>query len=340
MRQSPQTWRELLGSLDEQERKRIVEHLGIQTKTLDRWIRGATDLPRAATLQQLLPLLPNTMRKHFILLLQQDAGFVKYTNGLRLPSLQSEIPSAFYTRILETNASNSGTIRFTAVCQLVAMQLLQLLDADALGLSITILKCSPPAQDGTIQSLRQHFSLGTKPWQTLVDQTSFFLGAESIVARAIHEKSPFVSQDLQSEGVEELLFTHQDEYTRSIAAFCLQRETTLAGALVVASTQPHFFTSSIQALLQQYCNMLVIAMRDDEFYRVQQVNLGRMPSIAHQQDILRRMYRQVGEAVRQAPSQERPERWTVVEREMLQAIEGELLILGTQEQSTQRETRL
>lgn len=327
MQQSPQTWRELLGSLDEQDRKHIVERLGIQMKTLDRWIRGTTDLPRASTLQQLLPLLPNTMRKHFVVLLQQDTGFAKYASSLRLPRLHSEIPSAFYTRILETNASTASNVRFTAVCQLVALQLHQLLDAEALGLCITILKCSPPAEEKAIRSLRQHFSLGTKPWQMLVDQTSFFLGAESVVAQAIREKNLFVSQDLQDESANEGLFTHQDEYTRSIAAFCLQREMTLGGALVVASTQPHFFTSEIQVLLRQYANTLVIAMRDDEFYQFQQVSLGRMPSIAFQQGILRQMYQQVEAAAWQVPPQKRLERWMTVEREMLQGTERELLMM-------------
>ena len=329
MQSSPQTWRELLGSLNEQERKVIVERLGIQTKTLDRWVRGATELPRISTLQHLLPLLPNPMRKHFMSLLQQDTHFAKYISVLRLPNVQKEIPAPFYTRILEINASNSGSVRFTAVCQLAALQIIQLLDPDLLGLCVTILKCSPPSQDGTIKSLRQHFSLGTHPWSTLVNQTSFFLGAESIVARAITQKNPFVQQDIRSERTREKLLTHQDEHTTSVAALRLRRETLLGGVLVVASTQPHFFTENTQTLLQQYSNLLVVALKDDDFYSQQQIDLGRMPPIPVQQNAIRQIYRRVVEEVKRFPPEEYLERWSTIERAMLQTIEMELLTTNT-----------
>ncbi len=42
----PRTWRELLNSLDTQEKRRIITLLGIQEKTLERWISGKTELPR------------------------------------------------------------------------------------------------------------------------------------------------------------------------------------------------------------------------------------------------------------------------------------------------------
>ncbi len=333
MQQKPQTWRDLLGSLNESEKRRIVEKLEIQGKTLDRWISGHTGLPRSRKIQQLFTLLPANTRPLFVTLLQQDPGFAKYANEIALPRLNLEIPSAFYARILETNVSTTGSLRFTAVCQLTLEQAIGLLDPDSFGLYMTILKCTPSSHGGKIRSLRQQSSMGTHPWSAIIDGTRFFFGEESVVGQAVMKESPFVLQDIHSHGNSKQLSIHQDEYVVSTAALRIQREGRIAGALLVASTQANFFTPSRLAILQQYCNLVVVAIGDDEFYQLQQIEFGRMPPVSVQQEYIAQIHKRISARVKQAPRGERLKMWPEAERDVIHQIEDELLALAAQEQT-------
>jgi hypothetical protein len=256
--------------------------MGIQSKTLQRWIHGQTELPHAGKIRQLLTVLPPEKRTLFAQLLQQDSSFAKYAESMSFSRSKLEIPSTFYARIMETNASTSGTIRFTAICQLILLQGLRLLDPDGLGLCMMIFTCTIPFQEGKVRSLFHQCSLGTHPWATIVNQSSFFVGAESLVGRAVMDGKPVVIQQTQAENGSSPS-PHWDAYAVSAAAYPIRREERIAGVLFVASTQPHFFTLDHLKVLRDYCHLIMIVFDEEGFYPQEQLAVGVMPPILVQQ---------------------------------------------------------
>ncbi len=324
MEQRPQTWRELLSSLSMEERKRIVNALGIQNKTMERWIRGQTGHPHPNRMRQLFKVLPARTRALFIEFVQQDPAFSHAAN-IPLPGISTEIPSAFYSRVLEANVSTSRSLRFTSICQLVLLQAVRQIDPDRLGLYMVILKCTPPAHGKKVQSLCQYFSLGTLPWSTIVEQKSVFLGAESVVGQAVMTHRPFVFQDIHGDGDLDILSVYQNEHPASVVALPIKKNGRIAGCLLVLSTQPNFFTPNRLKIIQQYCHLVVIAIEDDEWYEQQQIELRLMPPLRVQQEYLAQFQKRVSTAIKQAHRDGHPKNWLEAEREVQQRIEAELL---------------
>jgi hypothetical protein len=327
MQHGSQTWRELLGSLSVDEKRKITETLDIQAKTLERWISGYTELPRLTTLRRLLALLPAEKRTRFIELVQQDPLFSKYVGDHPLPGLKQGIPSTFYSRVLEANALTPDSLRFTTICQLVLLQAVGQLDPRHLGLLAIILKCTPPSVGKRVRTLSQQFSLGTLPWNTVIEQKTYFLGAESIAGQAVMASSPFVIQDRRNDVDSGFLPLHQDEYTMSTLAVPLQRGERIGGCLLVLSTQPNFFSPSVLTLVQQYGHLLVIALRDDELYVRHTIELQPVPSIQVQQQYLAHFHARVSAVIKQSHLNGYPKNLLEADQEVRQGIEAELLAL-------------
>jgi hypothetical protein len=325
MQQEPQTWRELLGSLNVEEKRKIIAELGIQSKTLERWIRGYTELPRAHRLRRLLALLSPQKRAHFVALAQQDPHFVKYAEEILLPGVKKGILSPFYAYVLEANVFTPGALRFTTICQLVLIQALRQLDPSRIGLSITILKCTPPSAGEKVRSLSQQFSLGNPPWNSVIEQKSFFLGAESMTGQAVMTCNPFVIQNIRNRDESGMQSIDLDEYIMSAAALPLQRDGRVAGCLLVVSTQPNFFIPSRFTLLEQYAHLLVIAFRDDELYERQQIDLQLVPSLWEQRPYLAHLRDRVSNVIKQAGLAGQSKTWLEADQEVRQQIESELL---------------
>ena len=325
MQQGPQTWRDLLRSLSSEEKRTITNALGIRSKTLERWINGHTDLPRLYTLRRLLPLLSTEQRAQFILLIQQDQHISQHAENLLLPGLQRGIPSTFYARVLEANMVTPDHLRFTTICQLVLLQAVGQLDPNYLGLSITILKCTPPSQGKKIRTLSQQSSLGTLPWNTVIEQKSYFLGAESIAGQAVITGGLFVVQDIRNHNDPGIIPIHQDGHVLSAAAIPLQRDERIAGCLLVKSTQTNFFAPSLIKLIQQYSYLLTIALRDDELYEREQIDLQLIPSITEQQYYLAHLRDRISTVIKHSYLAGHAKTWLQADLEIRQQIESELL---------------
>ncbi len=152
-----------------------------------------------------------------------------------------------------------------------------------LDVSMTILKCIPPLQGKDVRTLSQQFSLGTPPWNTVIEQKSYFLGAESVAGQAVITASVFVVQNIRNHDDPSMVSIHQDEHVRSALALPLQRDGQIAGCLLVQSTQPNFFTPLLITLILQYSHLLAIVLHDDELYAREQIDLQMVPPIPEQQ---------------------------------------------------------
>jgi GAF domain-containing protein len=148
---------------------------------------------------------------------------------------------------------------------------------------MTIFTCTIPFQEGKVRSLLQQCSLGTHPWVTIVNQSSFFVGAESITGRAVMGCKPVVIQQRQAENGAS---PHWDAYTVSAAAHSIRRGERVAGVLFVASAEEHFFTPDRLKVLRDYCHLLVLAFDEEELYPQEQLALGVMPPMLVQQNYL------------------------------------------------------
>lgn len=266
-------WRELLKSLDKQEKRRIIAALGIQEKTWQRWIHGYTEIPHPRHLRQLLKVLPAKIQAHFLEVIQLDPHFSRYIAELALPSGASAISSAFYSRIVEANAITPNSLRWITLCQLILLQAVRQLDQTSLGLCMTILKCIPTASDGKVRTLSEQFSLGTPPWSKVVEQKEGMLGAASVAGQSVMMESLCVIQDIQGERSPNHRSLSSDEYTKSVAALPIRKSERTAGCLFLQSTQPQFFTLDRLMLAQRYCYLLVIAFEDSAFYTSEQIEL-------------------------------------------------------------------
>src|SRR5206468_2142891 len=91
-----------------------------------------------------------------------------------------EIPSEFYTRVLNALATDPKIQRFWSISNLILQQALGQLDPNHLGLAITVVQCMPPSADGKIHSLRERAGHGTPPWHMNLEQHAIFLGQESL----------------------------------------------------------------------------------------------------------------------------------------------------------------
>lgn len=320
--QKPQTWRELLSDLNNEEKKRIINILGIQGKTLDRWIRGQTSLPRPEHIRRLSYCLSIRDRGVFLKLVQSDPTFSKYSLDFALPVMKAEIPATFYSRVLEANYTNHGINRFIIACQLVLLQAVCQLDPSKLGLSIIILKCTVPYPKMKVRSLYHQFSFGTLPWNNVIEQKNFFVGKESIAGLAIKEARPIVEQDLHQSNRIDLLSVYGDTYTASVAAFPIQKEERIAGCFFVRSTQEGFFSAEQLTLIHEYQRLVATAIDDNEFCEPACINLLRMPSYEKQQVHLSSFHNRISQLVRY---EHYAQNLAETEREVRRQIEAELI---------------
>ncbi|MBO0782897.1 MAG: GAF domain-containing protein [Ktedonobacteraceae bacterium] len=325
--QKEQSWRELLANLPNAEKKRIVKALGIRNNTLTRWIRGHILLPHPYRLQQLIHILPLTIRARFVALLHQDPLYKHHARKLSLVPTHLEIPSTFYARILETNISVTDNLRFSAISQLALLQALDLFDPNRLGFFFTILRCTPPTDGRTVRSLYQQCAMGTPPWSTIMNQTRNFFGCESLAGQAVEQLRPIAIHDFAGYSVHP--HEPQDIYAASMAACPIIRDGCVAGALLAASAQPYYFLPGHLNLLRQYSYLLVIGIDEHELYDVRHLALGTMPPIALQQEITTQLQEKLTNQVKRNPLEEHFKTWPDAEREMLHYLEEQLLTYTT-----------
>ena len=279
-REQPQSWRELLDSLSNDEKKFMIRELGIQSKTWNRWVQGKTDLPRPERIRQILHYLTSEQRLLFLKLLQRDPAFsTKNVADMSLSHVKTEIPPAFYSRILEANYVQHGMNRLTTTSQLILLGAMRQLDPNNLGLSIVILKCTTPAQGRSpVRSLYHQSSLGTAPWNEVIEQKNFFVGSESLPGQALQKGHTVVLSEA-AEDLRSSLSVYYDTMTCSAAAVLIQKEGKVAGCCLLRTTQERFFTAERLLLINDYVRLLATAIDEHEFYGADQLALGPMPSL-------------------------------------------------------------
>jgi GAF domain len=280
---TPQTWRNLLGNLIENrgDRQRLADVSGLREETLQRWAHLEAD-PRPATLQALLAAVPEHRSRLLELILVEFPSFTY--------SVQSEdvfprrragsyprkgIPPAFYDRVLYTYATTLDGLRFWTMCNLVLQQALIQLDPERLGMSISVAQCMPTAAGERVHCLWERVEVGTPPWRGDLAQKNVFLGVESLAGYAAVSRYPAVIQDLATNP--DHLPVRQRAHRESVAAFPLLMAGSLAGCLIVSSSEKNFFSPARCDLVESYTRLLLLAFHGEPLYGQEAIDFAIMP---------------------------------------------------------------
>ena len=323
------SWRDLLKSIikDSQERTRLAAELGINAITLTRWSTGDSQ-PRAQSLQQLARILPEDLHNQFVALLQQeDASF----HDEAPPNSPLYLDPDFLRGVWKMRADTSPVLLFWTLCKHVLQHALRQLDPQRAGVSITVVQCMPPAQDGTIRSLREVFGRGTPPWPAELEREAMFLGAESLAGFVVSKCRPEAVDDLRTDAT--YLPHYKVGYEVSAAAAPLLYTSRVAGCFLVASTVPNYFASTARfQLIQDYASLIAEALTPEQFYPLEQIHLRLMPSFEVQHRLLVTLQERINSLmlIAQSDSSTHPRlpraqaeslAWQQLEGELIEAVE-------------------
>jgi transcriptional regulator with XRE-family HTH domain len=303
---------------DSQVRKAIEQRTDISTRTLARWVSGQTEEPDRKRLASLLRALPQYREPLLSTITKALPDFaaplLDQTNNLA-----EDLPVGFWVRLVETNATTPKNLHFTTVVQLLFLQLQTTLDSQRLGLGFYVTQCSPPASPAhpvrslrVIAHMKAHKSLLGSPGGAL------FCGAESLAGYSVSTCSAAIVQNVQEEQRLPVVWVPGEV---SLVAYPIQRADAVAGAFVVSSPQPDFFTQRLHALLHIYAYLLGLAFETDQFYPPERIRLRPMPAMSQQESYTAHVHERVLSLLQRDPSLSRSQ----AERKVWQQIEEALL---------------
>jgi hypothetical protein len=160
--------------------------------------------------------------------------------------------------------------------------------------------------------MKTHQSLLTSPADAL------FFGAESLSGYSVSTCTANIVHNVQEEQHLPVVRLAGNE---SLAAYPIQRAGALAGAFVMSSPQPDFFTQRLHALLHISAYLLGQAFETDQFYDPERIRLWPMPPVSRQGSYLTHMHERVVALLERDPSLDRSQ----AERLVWQQIEEALL---------------
>jgi hypothetical protein len=333
-RQEASTWQEFLGQIieDVTTRERIAEAAHMRSITLQRWASGFSK-PREENMRTLLKVLPSDSYALFSRLVAVDFPDLLLEDPT-IEQAHQELPSEFYARVLSALALTPAPMCRQTVQDLIFRQVLEQLDPERRGLSVSLVCCVLPRAGGQVRSLREVGGVGTLPWPSDLAQRTMFLGAESLVG---HIMSTAHYGVINSRNETTFLPANWTEHEQSVAAFPISRCTRVAGCLLVSSAREHFFTSNRISLLERYAHLAALIFEPGEFYDFRAIDLRMMPSeriqLPYFRDFNQRVSRKLAEAItehRQLGLQEAHQLiWQDLEAELLQVF----LEIGLTDQS-------
>jgi hypothetical protein len=302
----PQTWRELLALRisDLDERRRIAQLAGVDEVTLKRYAEGKTKRIRSHLLRPLVAAWPSGERPLLTrLILEEFPDFVpseqpdtSSLHGLNAPEAPTGIRLEVYERALQAHAATPLSLRFWVITNLVLGAVLEQLDQGPhpVGVEAAIVQCMRCHHSESVGCLRESCLLGTPPWRTN-QITPLFLGAESLSGYAVTTARPAICQNLRTNPA--FLPVRVEAYEESAAAYPLLQGERVGGCLLVAAAQIDFFTPPRLQLVNAYADLATLALRDDQFYEKQAIQLRSMPATDVQQAHFASFRRRVNEMI-------------------------------------------
>jgi transcriptional regulator with XRE-family HTH domain len=292
--QDSQKWRQLLGKIikDTHEKQRIATELGVSVITLSRWASGEST-PRLPNFRALIKALP----EHRAALAEAlpDEILRSLNEPADIEDTEYEIPSVFYARVLNAHCNLPQILHFSSICDIILQQALKQLDPNRLGMEATIVRCMSPSRNKKIRSLRESLGRGTPPWHRELEQRTLFLGAESLAGYVVSSGRPL---PVNHGDPQNLFPAHWIEHEESAMAYPIMMSDQVAGCLLLSSTEPNYFQSPArQRLVQYYAELLLMAFEPEDFYNLQDIELGHIPSQEVQRSYLASFRQRVAEVM-------------------------------------------
>lgn len=316
------TWRTYLKPLisDSAEKQRLVDQIGINQVTLQRWVSGQSN-PRPDKLRALLDCVPQHRKQLLVLIQKEFPEF--FVDNPNMEEAAQEIPSAFYERVFKTYANNALALRASLINALILQQVLSHLDPHKQGMAAILAPCVPPVPGQKVRSLRQTLGRGTYPWDAYLKHHTLFFGAESPAGYAVAKRQIIVAQTL--EEIRHTFPHYETQAEQSLAACPILLSHRMAGSLVIASTQPHYFSQPRLDIIQQYTETMTIAFEPEQFFQLQDIELAIMPSAHIQRPQLAHFHQRVSQLMIEARTRKqfltRPDAeliiWKQIEHELL-----------------------
>lgn len=167
-------WREELRRIfpNPQERKRAIKAMNINGSTFSRWLNGSGN-PQPANLLKIIDCLPSHERENFIGMLKKAPELYNTiadrlspdTSAHQTPHseifqghLSSHIDADFYERVLSALEVTAPHLLYWSLCSLILRRALFELNAEPLGIEVSVLRCTPP-QSGKIRSLYRDLAI-------------------------------------------------------------------------------------------------------------------------------------------------------------------------------------
>ncbi len=283
------------------ERQRLINELGINPMTFNRWLKAEYQPNRnhlAALLQHVSPqyrqeLLEAVRSEH-----PDFEGWAQEDN-------HDQLSADFYINILDIRATMMEVKRNREIQDKILKQALIQLDPLRLGMAVTLVQCMPPQPDGKIHSLRERIGRGTPPWVADLENLSIFLAMESLAGYVVQNQHPASIDDLNEET---LLPAYQTEHETSAAAAPLLYEGNIAGCLLASSTEVGHFTQARMELLSAFSNLLALGLDASEYYPHSMIQLGvvRFQNADEQRKLLRNYRLRVQERVKESSRDQHP----------------------------------
>jgi hypothetical protein len=298
-------------------RNSIEQRTDISARTLARWVSGETEEPDRKRLTSLLQALP---QYHEPLLSTITKAIPDFAAPLLDPTrnLLEDLPVDFWIRLAETNATTPANLHFTAIGNLLFLQLQATIDPGRRGVQLIVAQCSPPCSPAhPVRSLREIVRMKTHGSLLKSAGEYIFLGAESLAGYSVSTCSANVVQNVQQEW--RLPVVRMPE-VESLAAYPIQRGSSVAGCFLVTSPLPDFFSQRLQYLLHIYAYLLSLAFETDQFYPPERIRLRPMPAMSQQELYIAHFHGRVLSLLQHDPSLSRSQAEKIVWHQIEEAL--------------------
>ncbi|EFH86198.1 GAF domain-containing protein [Ktedonobacter racemifer] len=315
------SWTSILHSIIKStaERQRIANELSIAPMTLTRWANGETK-PHKQHLVRLLQAVPVKDRQELFQALEQQYPDL---HAWLIEDTVDTIPSEFFAQVLHMRTITNERLLFWRLADLILKQALEQLDPNRLGLSIRLVQCMPPREDGAIHSLREIAGKGHFPWPSDLEHEICFLGGETLCGYVVETGYLQLVSDLRHEHPP--FPVYHDKFEVSAVAHPIRYAGLTAGCLLAASSQPHYFTPLRVELAKHFSDLLALAFPKSAFHANEVIKLHIMPEPEKQYALINTYRERTARLAQQAAQEHLPFDNTQTSIHVWQQIEGELL---------------
>jgi transcriptional regulator with XRE-family HTH domain len=312
------------------EKKQLCEAVQVTRTAFQRW-RTGENTPDAAHIVLLLKALSQEESERLHALMLEDPKVrpllpADLFSGAQAPE---KIPQEVYEEVFRIARDTSD--RFWLLCSTIFFRALIQLETHPkqTGVEVSVARCMPAHNDGKVRSLREYAGRGTPPWRGDLHIKDWFLGAESLAGYAVMQRHGVMVSDRSNSGI--VMPAHWMEHEMSCAAYPILREGCIAGALIVSSAVPNFFSQEKLLLIERYADLLRLAFYDHEFVPASSIELGLMPPWTIQQRSFASFRQRVQEEYKRSLREDQPlQELAQVEERVRAMLEQELLVLARQ----------